>query len=270
MKNFITCFKGEVTPFWCEILRDSFNIYFFYDLYIDKKFLAFFFRRIKRNSTGRYEGDFPYVSPCGPETNYIRCDDLPVVFTHLLDDKGQPIQDIESYGNSLLQPPQSGGESSSGQDSNFNPLRTQNSIPNSSIHQHNSTSDPSNQYRSPDLSTNPTHDGSGTISSQTCTEVLSYGGAGDSLCVLFQPQKLCMLPEGGRVYHAGPDKLEGVGLVKSSLAIELSRFFVYEEGACSESSSPVGFRWRGRTWTIDGSTVNRLRELRMRINNNRD
>lgn len=79
-----------------------------------------------------------------------------------------------------------------------------------------------------------------------------------------------MLPEGGRVYHAGPDKLEGVGLVKSSLAIELSRFFVYEEGACSESSSPVGFRWRGRTWTIDGSTVNRLRELRMRINNNRD
>ena len=69
-----------------------------------------------------------------------------------------------------------------------------------------------------------------------------------------------MLPEGGRVYHAGPDKLEGVGLIKSSLAIELSRFFVYEKGA-DESSSPVGFRWKGNTWTIDGSTLRRLREL---------
>ena len=72
-----------------------------------------------------------------------------------------------------------------------------------------------------------------------------------------------MLPEGGRVYHAGPDKLEGVGLVKSSLAIELSRFFVYEEGTSDESSSPVGFRWRGTTWTIDGSTVRSLRELKV-------
>ena len=93
--------------------------------------------------------------------------------------------------------------------------------------------------------------------------MLSYGGADGSLCVPFHLEKLCMLPEGGRVYHAGPDKLEGVGLVKSSLAIELSKFFVYKEGACSESSSPVGFRWRGRTWTIDGSTVRRLRELKM-------
>ena len=72
-----------------------------------------------------------------------------------------------------------------------------------------------------------------------------------------------MQPEGGCVYHTGPDKPEGVGLVKSSLAIELSRFFVYEEGESDESSSPVGFRWGERTWTIDGSTVKRLRELRM-------
>ena len=196
----------------------------------DKKFLAFFFRRVKKNLTGRYEEEFPYISPCGPETNYIRCDDLPVVFTHLLDEKGQPIQDIETHGNSHPQQPQDDNHSS---DLKFNPLRTSNSR----------------------------HNG-GTTLSQSCAEVLSYGGAGDSLCVPFQPEKLCMLPEGGRVYHAGPDKLEGVGLVKSSLAIELSRFFVYEEGA-SESSSPVGFRWRGRTWTIDGSTVRRLRELKM-------
>ena len=82
------------------------------------------------------------------------------------------------------------------------------------------------------------------------------------MTVPFRPDKLCMLPEGGRVYHTGPDQLDGVGLVKSSLAIELSRFFVYEDGA-TESSSPVGFRWRGTTWTIDGSTVRKLRQLRM-------
>ena len=100
------------------------------------------------------------------------------------------------------------------------------------------------------------------LDSSCSSELLSYGGTGDKLTVPFQPDKLCMLPEGGRVYHAGPEKLEGVGLVKSSLAIELSRFFVYEEGA-SENSAPVGFRWRGRLWTIDGSTVNKLRQLRV-------
>ena len=224
---------------------------------IDKKFLVFFFRRVKKNSTGRYEEEFPYVSPCGPETNYIRCDDLPVVFTHLLDHNGQPIQDIETYGNSL---PQQDDENPT-PDSNFNPLGTANSGPNSGT-QHNSNSHPSDKNRSLDVrTTNSNH--TTCASSQSCAEVLSYGGAGDRLCVPFQPQKLCMLPEGGRVYHAGSEKLEGVGLIKSSLAIELSRFFVYEKGACSESSSPVGFRWRGRTWTIDGSTVRRLRELKM-------
>ena len=232
--------------------------------FIDKKFLAFFFRRVKKNTSGRYAEEFPYISPCGPETNYIRCDDLPVVFTHLLDHNGQPIQDIETYGSSHPQ------DENPSPDSNFNPLRTTAPSPNSSTGtQHNSSSlshPPQSLDESHSLNiktTNLSHNSNTTLSSQICTEVLSYGGAGDSLCVPFQPEKLCMLPEGGRVYHTGPDKLEGVGLVKSSLAIDLSKFFVYEEGACSESSSPVGFRWRGRTWTIDGLTVRRLRELRM-------
>ena len=69
-----------------------------------------------------------------------------------------------------------------------------------------------------------------------------------------------MLPASGRVYHAGPERLGGVGLVKSSLAIELSRFFVYEEGA-GESAHPVGFRWRGRTWELDTAVLGRLAQL---------
>lgn len=59
VKNFVTCFK-------------------------DKKFLVFFFERLRSNQTGRYEEDFPFLSLCGRERNFLRCDDRPVVFTHLL------------------------------------------------------------------------------------------------------------------------------------------------------------------------------------------
>ncbi|XP_051233908.1 UPF0598 protein C8orf82 homolog [Dicentrarchus labrax] len=67
VKNFVTCFK-------------------------DKKFLVFFFSRLRSNQSGRYEDDFPYLSLCGRERNFLRCDDRPVVFTHLLGD-----QELLSY-----------------------------------------------------------------------------------------------------------------------------------------------------------------------------
>ncbi|KAI1888804.1 hypothetical protein AGOR_G00172510 [Albula goreensis] len=63
VKNFITCFK-------------------------DKQFLVFFFSRLRVNTTGRYQEDFPFLSLCGRERNFLRCDDRPLVFTHLL--PGQP------------------------------------------------------------------------------------------------------------------------------------------------------------------------------------
>ncbi|XP_056270224.1 UPF0598 protein C8orf82 homolog [Pseudoliparis swirei] len=59
VKNFVTCFK-------------------------DQPFLIFFFSRLRSNRSGRYEEDFPFLSPCGRERNFVRCDDRPVVFTHLL------------------------------------------------------------------------------------------------------------------------------------------------------------------------------------------
>lgn len=63
MKNFTSCFKEKV-------------------------FLNFFFKNIKRNKSGRYEQDFPYISLCGIERNFIRCDDVPIVYTHLLPNDG--------------------------------------------------------------------------------------------------------------------------------------------------------------------------------------
>ena len=64
MKNFTSCFK-------------------------DKKFLKFFFNRLKLNNTKKYQAEFPYVSLCGNEINYIRCDDLPIVYTHVLKINGK-------------------------------------------------------------------------------------------------------------------------------------------------------------------------------------
>lgn len=182
----------------------------------DKKFLAFFFRRVKLNATGRYEADFPYVSPCGPETNYIRCDDLPIVFTHLLDQNGRVIEDIAKYGSELQSVTVSSGESCTTALENVN--------------------------------------------GKESSERLSYGGTGDKLTVPFQPSGLCMLPGSGRVYHVGLEKLGGVGLVKSSLAIELSRFFRYDAGA-DENSAPTKFTWSGRTWDLDPAVLQCLERL---------
>ncbi|XP_061680567.1 UPF0598 protein C8orf82 homolog [Syngnathoides biaculeatus] len=73
VKNFITCFK-------------------------DKQFLVFFFSHLRLNQSGRYEKDFPFLSLCGRERNFLRCDDQPVVFTHLLrDSSGDQEQDLLSF-----------------------------------------------------------------------------------------------------------------------------------------------------------------------------
>ena len=64
-----------------------------------------------------------------------------------------------------------------------------------------------------------------------------------------------MLPGSGRVYHTAPPKAGGVGLVKSSLAIELSRHFGYEGGSDPETSAPTSFNWRGHTHTLDNTVL---------------
>ncbi len=190
----------------------------------DKKFLAFFFRRVKPNTSGRYQDEFPFISPCGPETNYIRCDDLPIVYTHLLDHNGHVIEDIETCGQ-------------------IEPVIHSTNV----LENHGLTN--LEDSLSQNVSERPTN-----TSKVESIERLSYGGTGNILSVPFEPEKLCMLPESGRVYHTGPEHLGGVGLVKSSLALELSRFFVYSEGA-KESEAPMAFKWRGRMYELDNSVL---------------
>lgn len=55
----------------------------------DKQFLVFFFTRLRSNQSGRYGEDFPFISLCGRERNFLRCDDRPIVFTQLLQGEQQ-------------------------------------------------------------------------------------------------------------------------------------------------------------------------------------
>lgn len=76
MKNFTSCFK-------------------------EKKFLAFFFKRLRKNETGRYAKEFPFISLCGRERNFVKCDDLPIVFTRVItkhNETGEP-EDWFSYAH---------------------------------------------------------------------------------------------------------------------------------------------------------------------------
>lgn len=47
-----------------------------------EKFLNFFFSRLRANNTGLHE-EYPLVSPCGREMNFIKAEDTGIVFTHV-------------------------------------------------------------------------------------------------------------------------------------------------------------------------------------------
>lgn len=52
----------------------------------------------------------------------------------------------------------------------------------------------------------------------------------------------------GRVYHPAPEKVGGIGLVRSNLAIELSILFNFENG---EENAPTHFVWKGKRYQLD-------------------
>ncbi|XP_053608570.1 UPF0598 protein CG30010 [Plodia interpunctella] len=143
MKNFTSCFK-------------------------EKKFLEFFFKRIRLNNSGRYQEEFPFISLCGRERNYIRCDDVPIVYTHMI--------------------------------------------------------------------------------SNSETDFLTYGYAGEMLKTQFIPGKIFMMPSTGRVYHPADNKYGGIGLIRSKLAIELSKNFLFKNG---DTVPPTHFLWKNKHHELD-------------------
>lgn len=81
----------------CAQIAIRFAIYFNSCIVLDKKFLAFFFKRLRNNNTDRYTEDFPYVSLCGPERNFVKCDDLPIVFTKVVQKKNSETGKIDDW-----------------------------------------------------------------------------------------------------------------------------------------------------------------------------
>lgn len=45
----------------------------------------------------RYKDEFPYVSLCGIERNFIRCDDVPIVFTHIVPNNSEPSNNQQPF-----------------------------------------------------------------------------------------------------------------------------------------------------------------------------
>ncbi|XP_011172260.1 UPF0598 protein CG30010 isoform X1 [Solenopsis invicta] len=156
------------------LFLDDVRIRNFTSCFKDKRFLAFFFKRLGKNNTGRYMDDFPFLSICGVERNYVRCDDLPVVFTKVIQ-KRNAKTDVEE-------------------------------------------------------------------------DWFSYAHADDLLMVPFEPQRLFMNVKTGRVYHPASEKANGIGLVRSNLAIEFSTSFDFENG---ERNAPTHFVWRDKRYQLD-------------------
>ncbi|XP_063050130.1 UPF0598 protein C8orf82 homolog [Engraulis encrasicolus] len=161
IKNFVTCFK-------------------------DPQFLVFFFSRVRPNRHGRYQEHFPFVSLCGRERNFLRCDDQPVVFTH------------------LLPPPPSPAE---------------------------------------------------TTAAGPAPQLLSYCGGGGKLVEKFRPEALYVRRGCGRVYHPASERVGGVGLVRSALAMQLSSHFQYPTPG--QEGTPTHFLWEGQRHEL----TNELAEL---------
>ncbi|KAJ1674893.1 hypothetical protein EV182_002349 [Spiromyces aspiralis] len=65
----------------------------------DRRFLNFFFQRLRPNTTGQHEGQYPYISLCGKEVNYLEPADTPVVYTDLVNEGKQLV-----WGGALLMP----------------------------------------------------------------------------------------------------------------------------------------------------------------------
>ena len=64
------------------------------------KFLRFFFSHVKPNDTGKHE-EYPFVSPCGPEMNFIKPADTVSGWAKKAADRLPPFLNVTSYPSPL-------------------------------------------------------------------------------------------------------------------------------------------------------------------------
>ena len=176
----------------------------------DRRFLNVFFRRLQLNQTGRYENEFPFVSPCQGELNYCRAADTGIVFHDLVKAKQSGDGDGDGDGGGRLR---RGWRDADGAGKG-------------------------------DGAEAKTGDGDGDGDGEGDGDVDGDGDGhyelvyGASLKVVFDPSKLVVNSRNGRVYHAAP--LGHRGLLRSALCLRLQHHFKNE----SE------FEWKQKIYTI--------------------
>lgn len=86
---------------------------------------------------------------------------------------------------------------------------------------------------------------------------LSFAYADKELQVDFEPHKIFMSPKSGRVYHPAHEQYGSIGLIRSKMAIEFSRFFEFEHG---EQAPPTHFTWQNVRLELE---TNWLQDIRL-------
>lgn len=67
-----------------------------------------------------------------------------------------------------------------------------------------------------------------------------YAHADQNIVEKFEPEKIYMSPDSGRVYHPAKQQYGSIGLIRSKLAIEFSKDFEFD----INGKSPTHFTWR--------------------------
>lgn len=83
---------------------------------------------------------------------------------------------------------------------------------------------------------------------------LSYAHA-PNLIEKFEPEKIYMSPHTGRVYHPAKEQYGSIGLIRSKLAIEFSKYFEFDESG----KIPTHFIWNDQRYVLQSDWLQHIR-----------
>lgn len=85
---------------------------------------------------------------------------------------------------------------------------------------------------------------------------VSYNHSGTELQMEFEPHKVYMSPGSGRVYHPASSQYGNIGLIRSKMAIEFSKYFEFELG---EHAPPTHFTWNHNRYKLENDWLNNIK-----------
>lgn len=85
--------------------------------------------------------------------------------------------------------------------------------------------------------------------------ILTYAHCADLLAMPFEPERIYMAPDTGRVYHPAIEKYGSIGLIRSKLAIELSQHFEFLAG---DKRPPTHFTWNGVRYELNNAWIDNI------------